>query len=485
METSCGGFRSTTVCEHPSIAIRINVLPSRYRSARLLAVGGMGEVYVAVDEMLERKVAIKVLADRYAESDDVRRRFTREALAAARLSGQQYIVTVYDVGEHEGQPFIVMAYMPGGSLEQRLRQGRPGAAQALAWLEQTAVALDAAHRRGVVHRDVKPGNLLLDAADVVHVGDFGIARAAGLDSLTSPGTILGTAGYLSPEQAVGAPTTTASDRYALGIVAFELLTGRRPFAAETPTVEAFAHARAEIPRVQDVDPHLPPALDPVFDHALAKAPEDRPATCKELVAALRRAVWETESPTLVAPGAAARPAVMEPRSKRRSTLLAATGWILLALAGAGAGTAIWRLLDEGGHATTVARTPVQSRPRVSTVTQTVTTATRATRQTPPTDSRTPSQLNDAGYALLRAGDARGALPLLERAVVRLQGSDSLAEAYASYNLAWARLALGRCDGVVDLLGRSEAVQGHRKEIDRLRKQADRSCRSHGHGHQGD
>ena len=266
----------------------------------------MGEVYVAVDEMLERQVAVKILAERFAEDADVRRRFTREALAAARLSSQRYIVTIYDVGEHEGQPFIVMAYMPGGSLEQRLRRKRPSVAQALTWLEQAGAALDAAHRHGVVHRDVKPGNLLLDAADVVHVGDFGIARAAGLDSLTSPGTILGTAGYLSPEQAVGAPTTTASDRYALGIVAFELVTGRRPFTAETPTAEAFAHVQAPTPRAHDADPDVPPAVDRVFDHALAKSPQDRPATCGELVDELRAAFWATESPTLVGPGPASR-----------------------------------------------------------------------------------------------------------------------------------------------------------------------------------
>src|SRR3989454_1560321 len=178
----------------------------------------------------EGHVAVKVLADAFAEDVEIRQRFMREALAAARLSGQPHVVTIYDVGEHDGRPFIVMAYMAGGSMEERLRQGAQSPAQALTWLEQAAAALDTAHREGIVHRDVKPGNLLLDAFDVVHVGDFGIARAAGLDSLTHPGTILGTVGYLAPEQAAGASATPATDRYALGIVAFELLTGRRPFA---------------------------------------------------------------------------------------------------------------------------------------------------------------------------------------------------------------------------------------------------------------
>ena len=154
----------------------------------------MGEVYVATDSLLERQVAIKVLSERYAEDEDIRRRFTREALAAARLSGEPNIVTIFDVGEHDGRPFIVMAYMAGGSVEARLRTARVPVARALDWLEQAGRALDAAHRAGIVHRDVKPGNLLLDGVDVVHVGDFGIARAAGLDSLTTPGTVLGTAG---------------------------------------------------------------------------------------------------------------------------------------------------------------------------------------------------------------------------------------------------------------------------------------------------
>jgi eukaryotic-like serine/threonine-protein kinase len=446
----------------------------------------MGEVYVAVDEMLEREVAVKILAERYAENVEVRRRFTREALAAARLSGERYIVTIYDVGEHEGQPFIVMAYMPGGSMEQRLRRGPPSIAQALTWLEQAGAALDAAHRHGIVHRDVKPGNLLLDVADVVHVGDFGIARAAGLDSLTSPGTILGTAGYLSPEQAVGAPTTTASDRYALGIVAFELLTGRRPFAAETPTAEAFAHAQTPTPRAHDANPRIPPALDSVFDHALAKSPQERPATCQELTDKLRTAFWANESATLIGLRPPAAPTtVMKARLRRRTPSLVAVAWMALGLVGAGAGVTVWRLVGGDGGGAPAARAPVHVTSHVSTVTKTVTSRASPTpARTPAADSRTPTQLNDAGYARLRAGDAAGALPLLERAVAGLQGSGSLTEAYASYNLAWARLELGRCTGVLDLLGRSEAVQGRRKEIDHLRKQAERRCQAdeqHGHG----
>ena len=157
------------------------------------------------------------------------------------------------------------------------------------WLEEAARALDVAHREGVVHRDVKPANLLLDAEGHVHVADFGIASAAGMHSLTMTGTVLGTAGYLSPEQARGERAGPASDRYALAIVAWELLTGRRPFESESPTAEAAAHVNAPIPVRVRAAADLPCELDPVFTKALAKDPADRYGTANEFVAALRGA----------------------------------------------------------------------------------------------------------------------------------------------------------------------------------------------------
>ena len=236
----------------------------------------MGEIFRADDEVLGRTVAIKVLAERYARDESVRARFTREALAAARLSAEPSTITIFDVGEWNGRPFIVMELLEGGSLEDRLRRGKPSSEEALDWLEQAADALDAAHRNGVVHRDVKPGNLLLDEQGGLRVADFGIASAAGMDSLTIAGTVLGTAGYLSPEQARGERAGPASDRYALGVVAFELLTGQRPFESDSPTAEAAAHVHAEIPAVSE-------RLDPVFQRALAKEPGDRFQTSAELV----------------------------------------------------------------------------------------------------------------------------------------------------------------------------------------------------------
>jgi eukaryotic-like serine/threonine-protein kinase len=254
------------------------LLPDRYRRPRLIGHGGMGEIYRATDTALGRTVAVKLLAAHQAEDEEVRARFLREALAAARLSGRPHIVTIYDVGEWDDRPFIVMEHLAGGSLAERLARGLPPPAQALEWLEETAAALDAAHECGVVHRDVKPGNLMLDRAGHVHVADFGIASAAGLDSHTQTGTVLGTAGYLSPEQAAGGRATPASDRYALAVVAHELLTGARPGAAAAP---------------------LPPAAEHVLDRALARDPEARFGSAVELVAALRSSLAGLEPPTVV------------------------------------------------------------------------------------------------------------------------------------------------------------------------------------------
>ena len=176
------------------MAVTTDILPARYRNPQLIGRGGMGDIYRATDAALGRDVAVKVLAERYAQDAAVRERFTREALAAARLSGEASIVTIFDVGEHHGRSYIVMEYLGGGSLEDVLRRsGAQPPARVFAWVDQAARALDAAHRRGVVHRDVKPGNLMLDREGNVHVADFGIASAAGMDSLTVTGTVLGTA----------------------------------------------------------------------------------------------------------------------------------------------------------------------------------------------------------------------------------------------------------------------------------------------------
>jgi serine/threonine-protein kinase len=402
----------------------------------------MAEVYRATDTVLGRTVAVKVLAERHAGEPEVRARFEREARAAARLSGSRHVITVFDVGEHRGRPYIVMEHLDGGTLHDRLREGRVDTGQALEWLDQAARALDQGHARGVVHRDVKPANLLLDGDGNVHVSDFGIASAGGFDTLTLPGTVLGTAGYLSPEQARGESATPASDVYALGVVAFELLTGRRPYASETPATEAFAHVSAEVPRATGVDPGLPSAVDAVFRDALAKDPSDRPASAAELVTRLRAALDEAPEATLIQT-APSRPTVH--RARRPRTALAVGATLLLAAAVALA--VVLGVARDAGSSE--ARPPARDLA-----------ASRAEG----------ARLNDVGFARMQAGAYEAALPALVRAVDALRGSDTLTEAYARYNLAFTRFALGHCSGVLTPLERSEAIQGSRSEIDELRSE---------------
>jgi serine/threonine protein kinase len=261
-------------------------LPSRYRLGGHIANGGMAAVWAADDELLGRPVAIKVLAAHLAEEPVNAQRFQREARAAARLSSHPNVVTVYDVGEHEGRAFMVMERVSGGTVADRLRRGRPTREQAVAWLKETAAALDFAHEHGIVHRDVKPANLLLDERDHVRVADFGIARIATEDTMTASGQLLGTAAYLSPEVVEGEDATAASDRYGLAVTAFELLTGERPFAGDHPAAQARQHVEEPPPRASDRDPDLPTRVDVALQRGMAKDPEARWPTAGAFVAAL-------------------------------------------------------------------------------------------------------------------------------------------------------------------------------------------------------
>ncbi|MGH2949364.1 MAG: serine/threonine-protein kinase, partial [Solirubrobacteraceae bacterium] len=281
----------------PVSAARIS-LPDRYRVVRHIANGGMASVWEAHDELLGRPVAVKVLASHLSEDDRARKRFQREARAAAGLSSHPYVVTIYDVGEHDGRVFMVMELMRGGTVGERLKAGRHFADDtALRWLREAAGALDAAHAAGVVHRDVKPGNLLLDDRDRLAIADFGIARVAFEDQLTATGQVLGTAAYISPEQAVGEPATAASDRYALAVVAFELLTGTRPFQAEHFAAQARAHVEDTPPPASERDPELPGSVDRVLDRGMAKEPGERWGSATEMVAELERALGSAAAPT--------------------------------------------------------------------------------------------------------------------------------------------------------------------------------------------
>src|SRR4051795_5856016 len=218
----------------------------------------MASVWEAHDELLDRAVAVKVLASHLSEDERARLRFQREARAVAGLSSHPHVVTIYDVGEHDGRSFIVMELLRGGSVADRLKAGeRIGVALGLRWLSEAASALDAAHEAGIIHRDVKPANMLLDERGRLALADFGIARLGLEDQITQTGQVLGTAAYISPEQAMGHPSTPASDRYALAVVAYELLTGEKPFKAENFAAQPRAHVDAPPPAASERNPELP------------------------------------------------------------------------------------------------------------------------------------------------------------------------------------------------------------------------------------
>ena len=372
---------------------------------------------------------------------------------------------IFDVGEWRGTPFIVMEYLGGGTLEQKLKGGPQRPEQALTWLEQAAHSLDAAHAHGVVHRDVKPANLLLDDSGHVHVGDFGIATAAGLDSLTLTGTMLGTVGYLAPEQAQGLPVSAASDEYALAVVAYELLTGTRPFARDSATAEVAAHINEPVPSAVGANGALPPPVDAIFTRALAKDPGSRFPTCAAFVATLRSA-FEPRSETATLPITAVvrseQPTTIIHQRPRRSPVLIA-GAALLLLAGIVLAGAL--LPHTGGPARVKgALTTARTVTLTTTVAAPRTSVTTPPKVVPPAGASAPSDLNTQGYRLMLAGNYAAALPFLRQAVAGLLDPANPVTAYANFNLGQTLVKLGQCAAAIPYLQRAQQLEPARHEV---------------------
>jgi eukaryotic-like serine/threonine-protein kinase len=274
----------------------------RYRLERRLGVGGMATVQLAFDTRLERHVAVKLLAEHLAEDANFVSRFRREALAAARLVHPN-VVQVFDFGLDDGthRNFIVMEYVDGQSCAEMLREhGTLPPNEAVDILAQSCRGLDYAHRNGVVHRDVKPGNLLRSDEGMVKLADFGIAKAAEDSDITKVGSVLGTAAYLAPEQARGEPAGPASDLYALGVVAYQLMAGRLPYDAGSLTDLARLQESGPPARLDELEPEVPAALAAAVARALHRDPERRYADAAEMETALRdglrgRAPAETDA----------------------------------------------------------------------------------------------------------------------------------------------------------------------------------------------
>ena len=249
----------------------------------------MAEVYLAHDDVLDRSVALKVMSGRYADDEEFVERFKREAQSAAALSHPN-IVSIYDRGEAEdGTYYIAMEYLPGGTLKDRiLKRGALAPRTAAAVALQIAEALRAAHAAGVVHRDIKPHNVLVTDTGDIKVGDFGIARAATSSTMTRTGSILGTAHYISPEQAMGEPVGQGSDLYSLGVVLYEMLTGTLPYDAETSIGIAMKHVNGHLVPPRELNPEVPEGINAVTTKLLAKSPEERYADADELIEDLER-----------------------------------------------------------------------------------------------------------------------------------------------------------------------------------------------------
>ncbi len=482
-------------------------LPDRYELVRHIADGGMASVWCAQDSLLSRKVAIKVLAPRFRRDDRAVRSFEREARAAARLSSHRNIVTIYDVGETvalepagpraarvPGPPFIVMEHLAGGTVADALRHRHVSIEEARRWIHEAAAALDYAHEHGVVHGDVKPANMLLDGQSLLHIGDFGIARLAHEDTITGAGNLFGTAAYISPEQALGERATAASDRYALAVVAFELLSGQRPYAADGFAALARRHVEQEPPAVSSRRATLPPALDPVLRRGMAKDPAERWATGAALAAAIDAGLFER--PVSFSPAGAPLPLT---RRRAPRTLLGGrrTAWL--------AGVAVAAALAVGvivagqsgtprhGHLEAAARLRHSSpstdgallhstrQPAVSgparpasrpTVSGPARPASRPTNPAPepksatsgpPSSSQSAASLEAQGHSLMLAGRYGDAVTVLEQAL-HAAAPGSLIYQWALYDLGHSYREMGDLQAAIPLLQERLRYQDQRQIV---------------------
>jgi len=429
----------------------------------------MASVWCAHDRVLGRDVAVKLLAENFAYDQAAIRRFKREARAAARLSGHPHVVTIYDVAEaaedsDQGRrAFIVMEYLAGGTVADALRVGPLDRREAARWLHEAAGALDFAHGRGVIHRDIKPANFLLDCNRVLHVADFGIARLGSEDTVTTTGHMLGTAAYLAPERALGHPATEASDRYGLAVVAFELLTGERPFAAEHFAAQARLHVETPPPRASRRNPQLPKAVDAVLARGMAKEPQDRWPTATAFVDTLELAMTERAGRRAVVAPAGDKGGGPPPvHFIRASSGRRAPRWLFpvaaLASASLAIGLVVGKQYDSSSTRGHVASRGAPAHAAARKVQRahkpphaTTTTAATSANTTPATTApSTATSLESRGHQLMNAGDYSSAIPVLRQAVATADPS-SLTYAYALFDLGHALRVSGDPRAAIPIL----------------------------------
>jgi eukaryotic-like serine/threonine-protein kinase len=376
------------------------VIAGRYRLDELLGRSGMSEVWCAEDLELGRRVAIKLLAP---DADTAR--FEREARAFASLAHPN-VTQLYDYGEAEGRPYMVLEYVPGGTLEDRLHSGRP-LPDTEAWAIAAGIAsgLAHAHARGVIHRDLKPANVLFDEEGRPKLADFGIARmTVGEGTLTEAGTMLGTAAYISPEQAAGEPASAASDVYSFGVILYRMLTGRLPFESPDPLRLALQHRDATPPPISALRSDAPPVLEATASAALAKDPRARPADGAAVLSALgiAPAAGTTAAPPLAEAETAVLPLPSTPRGtavtyaeppppppRRRRLPLLVAALLVLVLGGGVLAYAVTRSSSSPGDTASVTTPTLTSRPHTTTAgSTTAPTTTAATTTAPATAAET-------------------------------------------------------------------------------------------------
>jgi serine/threonine protein kinase len=497
----------------------------------------MASVWCADDRVLGRQVAIKVLADRFIHDEVAVRRFKREARAAARVSAHPHVVTIFDVGDLQDSQsprdetlgaFIVMEHLAGGTVADALRHDGVTREDTRRWLRDAAEALDHAHARGIVHRDIKPANFLLDQNRSVHVADFGIARLASEDTISSAGELFGTAAYLAPEQALGRDATAASDRYALAVAAFELLTGGRPFTAPHFAAQARQHIDDPPPRASERDASLPPAVDDVLARGMAKDPADRYPSAAAFVATLENALDDqptarttplampvaaepataVTAPRRVAPAIVSRPAGPPPRSRPPATpppptpgrrgsgraivllallvaMIGVVGVLAATLSSSGSSPrSTGRRAAASSHArTTAATTPTSHRHRATSPTSasattaasasaTSTASTTSTANAAPAagGSPTASQLQTLGHQELASGNYPAAIAADRRAVAAADPS-TLTYAYSLYDLGDALLRSGDPQAAIPVLQQRLRIPNQTATVQALLNQA--------------
>jgi serine/threonine-protein kinase len=324
------------------------LIAGRYELEKLVGSGGMSNVFRAHDRLLERTVALKILHEQYTRDDEYVERFRREARSVAQLAHPN-IVTVIDRGEQDGRQYIVFEFVEGENLKDLVARGPVPVPEAVQLALQVAHALAFAHERGLVHRDVKPQNVLLNDEGRAMVTDFGIARSLDVHGVTQTGTVLGTSDYIAPEQARGHKVDPKTDIYSLGAVLYELLTGEVPFSGDNFVAVAMRHVNEPVPSVLDYRPDCPLRLDLAIQRAMAKDPADRFESMHELIAELESCLAELDGRSdegatmIVPPGRVPRRAASGQRRRLLDPTLLVVGLVAVALAVGG-----YLLLSDGG-----------------------------------------------------------------------------------------------------------------------------------------